>query len=439
MTLSISNNPLALSYVPQYRNTSFPQDLLRLSVFKFGALSKAPLPSSSNLFVRVYYFGVRFFSSIKQKILWFWLNRFQNQFIGKCFCSSKENFDVSRAERSKNILQGLGGEISYIVPQDQEGCIEVMMIKVADVANKISSMGGEWKKIQKNYVIFPPEELTNEWNEYYQQVLSQMGWKEEIIEEKKCLITATNMEIDNDFAQASSKCVLYPQLAVPYSNERRKIGYFLGKGLDVCAYDSRGVLESKGFSSEEGRYADADAVGRYLFEEQKYLPQNAWVIGTCGDTFVGSYLFKKYHQEGLNLFFENPPLNYKKFVEKQNWIVRIFERIFRKGIHAPGHSRLLELFPGDDFDTQGKMESLDWSLGSGKVILTKTIGDRLTPTDEVDQLGTIISRSGAEVTILENDPHIERIGGKQSKNPHVRPAYLNPDLQRDINKILLRE
>jgi len=389
-----------------YSFFAFLPRIIRLCVFKF-----AILPSST--------FYERFF-----------LNRFHNNAAGQGFGGCSQNFDALRAQKTVDSFKKLGAKEHFLTPQDREAKLQVMQFKVSDIKKKIESLGGSWLKDGDRILIKGPKQETPDWKEYYETALKKLFTNEKIENGSKILITAENAGNVpfQSFWGRKTDCVLLARLGRSFAMSKLEISYFLGKGIDVCAYDTRGVLNSEGEPSEGGLYNDIEAVGDFLF--QSYSPKKTCIYGSCGESFTAIHLFKKYHRLGINLFLQNAPASMGSVIKKINWIARSLFQFSGKAINAPKNSTCRNQ-KEDGFDSSAKIDSLN--QGSGYVILAKTIGDTTAPPEEVQEMGDKLRKKGNFVSILKSDPKDSQSRPGHT-DPHLAEPIRNPHLQAAIHQ-----
>ncbi len=404
--MNVSNHP---PITPVQHNIGwfsiFPK-IVRLCVFKFAIL---PL------------------STIYQR---FFLNRFHNNAAGAGFCGFSQNFDTLRAQKMVDALKALGGKEHFLTPQDREARLQVIQLKVCDIKEKIEELGGSWKKEGDRIIIEGPAQKSPAWDTHYNTVLKKIFSKEE---NGKLITSEYAKSIPFKENERKTECALLAKLGKSFAMSKLEIAYFLGKGIDVCVYDTRGILNSEGYPSEGGLYNDIEAVGEFLFEKEDYSPSKTCISGSCGESFTAMHLFKKYHAEGINLFLQNAPDSLGSVIKRVNVIARWLFGFSQKYVQAPKESNCSKA-PEDNFDSMGKIKGLK-PRQMGYVILTKTVGDDMAPESEVDNMAKKLKEKGGVVTVLEN-----RAEDSQARpghtDPHLADPVRNPKLQPAIHQLL---
>lgn len=380
----------------------------------------------------VYKFAILPFSTFYER---FFLNRFHNHAAGQGYLGCLQNYDISRAQESVKALKTLGGKEHFLIPKDREAKLQVIQLKVSEIKKKIEELGGFWGKEGSKIVIRGPKNENPEWKEYYENGLKQI-FRNEIEENgSKVLVTSECAEnIPFSVRTRKTDCILLARLGKSFAMSKFEISYFLGKGIDVCVYDTRGVLNSLGYPSEGGSYNDIDAVGDFLFKEQKYSPSKTCIFGSCGESFTAIYLFQKYHDQGINLFLQNAPDSLQSVISKVNVIARWIFSLYKGYIHAPQNSECSKTRE-DDFNSMKKIEGLK-TRNKGYVILAKTLGDEMAPTSEVDTMANKFKEKGSCVLLLENRAEDSRARLNHT-DPHLAHPLKNAKLQFSIHNQML--
>jgi pimeloyl-ACP methyl ester carboxylesterase len=207
---------------------------------------------------------------------------------------------------------------------------------------------------------------------------------------------------------------LLAKLAKSFAMNKFEITFFLDRGVDVVAYDPRGVVNSQGYPSEAGLYADIEAVGEAVVE--KYGAENVWVYGSCGESFAAVALFRKYCHQGMHMLLLTAPGSLERVIGRLNRIVAWLFSWARWALGAPEGSQLKGQQREDGFDSLGKLRGLTGA--KGRVVLASTVGDDTAPPEEVAEMGAALRQAGAEVTLFEN----------RAEESRVRPGLTDPHL-----------
>ena len=327
-----------------YAGLSFMQRALRLAVFKTADadryLFEGKVPFTKRyikFFPLSFLFGF-VYPSVNYLIQGKWIN---------------ESYDPVRAEAAKKVFQGLGAEITELDAADNVK-IEATLMRASELKKNIEALGGRWEKREIEgqgvcLVIIPPDESHKEkakWDTFYQNTLLPMSKEEgrphsegfwiktkKRIEgqEKEILITSKKAHLmpEIDAPDKKTKLVIFTEIAMPMSMRKRRVADWLGQGLDVALYNGHGMEDRKGIASEEASYEDASVVAEYLFklnqegsESKEYEPAKTLIFATCGSTFSGTYLVKKYHAEGINCLFEAPPTSLDAAIQSFSWVAK---------------------------------------------------------------------------------------------------------------------
>lgn len=383
----------------------------------------SPLPRMVRLCV--FKFGILPFSTCYERFI---LDRWQNHFSGHGYCGYTGNFDVVRARHSVEALLELGGKRYQFTPRDGEAKLQVIQLTAASLKEKIESLGGSWKKNNTEIIISQPTQITSEWNAFYEvlkKIFPNQG--------EGGLITSVHADQIPFFEEAKrTECILFSRLGKSFVMNKFEIGYFLGKGLDVCVYDTRGVLNSEGYPTEAGLYNDIESV--YDFLIKSYDPSKICIYGSCGESFSAMHLFAKYHSKGINLILDNAPGSLAQVMARVNWIAAWLFDFAADYIKAPVTSKCHETRE-DGFNSLKKINELSENKQAGYVILSKTVGDELVPPTEVDRMATLLKSKGNIVSVLENDAK-DSLARKNLGDPHLANPLRNPHLQSDFIKAL---
>ncbi len=391
---------------------AFLERIVRLAVFKYAVLP---------------------FSTCYQR---FFLRRFQNHFAGYGYCGYKSYFDETRAQSMINTLREFGGEVRWIIPKDGEARLQMVHLTVSSLRKKIESLGGSWEKQGGDIAIRPPKKLTPEWNQFYCDHLKRVFPIKKIDEEGESLVTAVGAEKIPFNENIKPECILFSSFAGPMVMKKHELAFFLGQGMDICIYDGRGLFNSQGYATEEGRYNDIDAVADELLNHYRG-PEAITIYGSCGESFPATYLFKKYHAEGINLIFVNAPLSLERALERTNkvafWIFKFFKNIIR----APLRSNCRHV-PGDGFDTYKKLTELsNYREGKyGYALLINTEGDEMAPPEEVEEMGKMLGEKGNFVVVLQNHSEDCPVRRGLENDAHLSDPLKNPYLKSKIIETL---
>lgn len=387
-------------------------------------------------FIRLatYKFAILPTSTVFERFL---LNRWQNHFSGHSFLGCLGNFSYRRAQKMRDALVELGGKVSWVIPKDGEARLQVVKLSASSLKLKIESLGGVWEKRGDLIIIEGPGYLSTEWDNFYTTVLKKIFKKEISFGNKSVLVTSEHVR-DIPFFEGKRKiqCVLLSSFALSFIMEKLEISYFLGKGLDVCLYDTRGILDSEGYPTEGGLYNDIEAVGEYLFYKEGYDPANVCIYGTCGRSFTGIYLYKKYFHKGINMILMNAPGSLDLVISRIHRIAAWLFHLFRDFLQAPFGSKCKNT-QEDGFNSMKKLESLDsYNVRSGFVILCKTPGDEIAPSEEVENMGELLQQKNVDVQILENDPKYSMLDNGLM-DPHTAHPLRSSD--PSIQKTLIEQ
>jgi hypothetical protein len=380
----------------------------------------------------VYKFGIWGDSTFYER---FFLNRFHNTAQGLGFFGCKQNYDNLRPQGMVEALKNLGGKEHFLVPKDGEAELQVIQLKCSDIHKKIKNLGGTWTKEGDKIVIRGPQAGSDDWSQFYTDVLKKIFKKEGRDDQGSFLITSESAESIpfNSWRRRKTDCAIFARLGKSFTMSKTEIAYFLGKGIDVCLYDTRGVLNSKGVPSEGGLNNDIEAVGEFLFQQQGHQPKKTCIYASCGESFTALHLFSKYHKEGINLFLQNAPASMGHVLGRINWIARRVFYSYQVYVQAPKGSESAKGLQ-DGFDSTAKIEALG-KRNSGYVILAKTPGDDTAPCEEIDAMGEKLRFKGSSVTVLESKAE-DSMARPGHTDPHLADPIRNPKIQPAIHKVL---
>ena len=387
---------------------------VRLAVFKYGVLSVGCF----------------------EKTL---LNSFQRKLSGHGFFSKSGNFDLPRAQNTVRTLIELGGEEFTIYPKDGEAKLQVIKIKASILREKIEDFGGLWQKEKNKFVIREPESKTLAWDEFYKK-LKRLFPDEQIDDDGRFLVTSENVETVqlmevNEFNEdlRKTQCVLFSGFSKSFAMKKNLASYFLGKGIDVCFYDPRGILNSEGYITEAGLYNDIEAVGDFLVNDKlagSYDPRHVCIYGSCGESFPAVKLFKKYNTRGINMILENSPGSLDRVISRLGFVVSKIFGFYSDYIKSPLESSC-NATTEDNFDSIKTLKEIENSEISGYVVLTKTKDDKIAPPEEIAGMAKILRKFGYDVRELENDPESSLKEGLDDhhltspiRNPHLQSAFV---------------
>lgn len=355
-----------------------------------------------------------------------WYERF---FLNLRLFGTLPNFSLERAKETIQALRILGEQIKVDTADSR---VDGVHLRASSIKAKIEEMGGSWDRVGDQLVIQGPSRPSDEWQSYF-QVLSKIFGRVEMREGKEVIITSDHAPLI-PFGENNRKteCVLFAKLARTFAMDKYEIAYFLGKGLDVCVYDIRGAMDSIGYPSEAGVYHDIESVGSYLFDQKGYEPAKTLIYGSCGESFTAAHLFKKYHDQGINLFFQNAPKSLGSVISKINFIARWIFKLVSWVIQAPITS-MCDKELEDFFNSEAKIKSLA-RRDNGYVVIAKTQGDTTASEKEIDEMAALFEEKGSEVALLASRPEDGMPNGET--DPHLSHPIRNPKLQESILKTI---
>ena len=366
----------------------------------------------------------------------FLLNRFQNNLNGYGCCSCLGNYDITRAQKLVNVLLDLGGEECKLTPQDGEATLQVIKLTAARLKEKIESLRGRWEIIDDQLIIIPPDTETQEWVTF-RDTLKKVFKSKRMGNGREVLVTSNNADLIPDIGEKKTQCILLARRGRSFVMNKFEIGYFLGKGIDVCVYDTRGVLNSTGYPTEGGIYNDIDVVGDFLM--QSYAPSTVCIYGSCGDSFSAMHLFKRYQQRGINMILENSPPSLERVISRTvhfapTWTFNFACRYAK----APSSSQCSGNHE-DGFDSLKKISSLsDAPKGSyGYVLLAATVGDPAVTESDVNEMVDLLRQKGNTVHLLQSHPKDSLIR-EWHNDPHLSSPLRNPFLQERYVEVLFQ-
>ena len=247
-----------------------------------------------------------------------------------------------------------------------------------------------------------------------------------------------NSGFEQDISSSEKRidCVLFAGFSKSFVMKKRKIGFFLSLGLDVCVYDPRGFLNSEGYPTEGGLYCDIETVGEELFKE--YNPGRVCLYGTCGDSFPAFHLHKSYQGQGLNLILENPPQSLDSSIQKIGGVARKIFNANSRYLQAPEDSLTKKLYQEDQFNSHEKISSLPERRQTdlGFVVLVKTEGDTIAPPEEVDQLASLLEARGNSVHVYENKAEDCEMPDNLKGDTHMASPIRNLSLRAKYGAVI---
>ena len=408
-------------------------------------------------------------------------------FCMACQCR-KEAYDPVRANAAKEVFKNMGAETEELNTADDVK-IETMLLQASILKDKIKKCGGEWKKMEIDgqgecFVIVPPntvdQKIPENWQEFYDSTLSPMKklWEEVEVtcadgKRRKVMITAHNAHLIPDIGsnKRKTRLIMFSEIAMPMTMRKRRVADFLGQGLDVAMYNGHGMEDREGIASEEASYEDVSVFAEHVFAKKKdtdgvpaalssklYNPSSTCLFATCGSTFSGSYLLKKY--KNINCFFEAPPTSLKAAIDSFHWIVRAvssvalftlslicswkitnISRSTNEMLHT-SNQVLRQKYKDenedvdelDGWDTEKKIEALEADR-PGYAIFIGIEGDNLSTPDSVqklaDQLRAKTDPQRGKVEYLRFAP-----GGRGA---HFQNGWEDPNLQEPILRTIHRK
>lgn len=320
------------------------------------------------------------------------------------FCSSDphpEPFDPERVNRSRAILEAMGGEEKILKTPDGLAEIRYMLLTYDAFKQKVNSAGGHISDITKDgrpiRVLIPPYRPTPLWQEFLSS-LEKMNWP-------KLDLNGREGFLLSETPTYSDSCVLNIHTARrTYAMDRKYISKHLGAGISVCGYDARGIHESTGTASEGGHYLDAKTVVEALHHTHGYPIHKIWATGSCGGGPMVAFLKKEYHKQGINIVLQNTFTSLSATIRNQPFPASLIGRLGIDAVQSqdPETCALVEQ---DHFNTLQKLESLPPYEGPGGVsmVLYATKDTTLAP-EEGARLSAAAEKIGKTYTMVRDTP-----------------------------------
>lgn len=335
--------------------------------------------------IGVFSFGEWQRSWIKNKII-----EVYSDGLGALFGNSR--WSDKRLEHGFEVLTNIGG-VRETTPSKDGTKLDSMRITYQNVVATIERNGGkivksfpidsivqgeatqckEARKAPSEYVdIIIPQESGPVWNSFYQNTLQHLKLE-------KATITMENGTVAEGFIlnhwneknpkrPKEGQCVIRcnsPTESYPIG--KRDAMRFVFLGLDVLLFDYRGTWKSKGIASEGGYYIDAEAIFEKATNTFGYQPKDIWLSGFCEGGAVATYLKKKYHKLGVNLFVQNAFDTMENVLRQQVFPASHIAHLGIDGIKSDD-PKITSRVEQDGFNNIYKLESLDTKEGIGIVV-----------------------------------------------------------------------
>jgi hypothetical protein len=222
------------------------------------------------------------------------------------------SFDPALAQRSVERFVSLGAKISFVVPRDGRGAVQMMTFQAGHLEQKIQALGGSWERRhlqgREVFAIVPPQNAGDEWLEFKEK-LNHFHWREE-----EGLIVTCDCA-DAIPAESATQCFLYAHsTSCSFASDWKRAGFYLGAKQDLCFFDNGNTWKNSGRPpSEESFYLEIEAV--YNKIKSAYPIDRLWVGGSCGGAPVAAYLKRLLHDQGVNFFVEQSFSDLDDFVK----------------------------------------------------------------------------------------------------------------------------
>lgn len=308
---------------------------------------------------------------------------------------SFQSFDSAIAQRSVDRFAALGAEISFVVPRDGRGEIQMMSFRARDLEQRIRSLGGSWERRncagKQVFAIIPPKHETAEWVDFKEK-LSHFGWREE-----------NGMWITCDCADAipsnnEKKCFLYAHsTSHSFASDWKRAGFYIGAKQDLCFFDNGNTWKNRGRPpSEESFYLEIEAVYNKIKDD--YSINDLWVGGSCGGAPVAAYLKRLLHHKGINFFVEQSFPDLDDFVKP---ISSFFAPLVKGSLSDPALS-MEQRPPACQFGAAKLWEDLHRYQGyqNGKFILVQVREDEHISSEAYERYLALAHKLNANVKHL---------------------------------------
>ncbi|KPK32256.1 MAG: hypothetical protein AMS24_04625 [Chlamydiae bacterium SM23_39] len=294
-------------------------------------------------------------------------------------------YSKKRMEKTYETFKKLTGKIESL--ELENGNIEYLSIKAEDFQKKVKSLGGTFVVIENKRYIKPPENPDENWNKFYTSLLDMKFWTEEIRDNKKHLLISDYFKKNKVI---SVNHTFFPTLKRPLHMYKRKIAFFLGNGLDIFIYNTRGLGNSKFKNeaiTEASCYYDAEQISKHFFKNNN--PENTLIVAECHTCLIGTYILEKYYDQGINNYFEKFPLSKDHFIDKLfendypifKPIQKILIYLITKSIQEYKNKKNYPKINEDGFNSLKKLNSLNSDKTARVLIFAFVEKDNLTPYD----------------------------------------------------------
>ncbi len=378
---------------------------------------------------------------------------------GGCLDTQRRlTFDPYRLDQAFGTLEAIGGSRFPVFSKDGTK-LDTMLIRFADVENRIREMGGQIAKCmpitieetvqegkERTYhckkghhpsgtneyvdIILPFGESTK-WGNFYNTVLLGLGLEKGEIQMPSGEIVhgliVKHWNSVNPSRPKPGQCFIRcnaPTESYPMA-KRDVLRRLFGTQGDCLLFDYRGTWKSEGVPSEGGYYIDAETMVDKAINEYGYKPGDIWADGFCLGSGVAMHLFRKYHDLGINIFVQNP----------FDSMLRTFKtQLFPGNILGPlGISEIRSWDPfitqsakEDCFNSVGKLEGLQGEPKKGTAIIVNTDTDTTVPANAHARLATAMGQV-AEKCFTTNYRHPDR-----NKNGHSADILSDPLLWNKV-------
>ncbi len=304
------------------------------------------------------------------------------------------------------ILENIGGVKNKITALDGLAVIEYMIFRHEVFLKIIEENGGRWGKVNLTcldekkdlykqnskgdvfYLIYKTPTncfyKNKRWKRFFYGSLGDLGWDRiQFIDDggKRQYAYITNIgDLPLKKGHVFLRC---HSPGKGYVSENVYIGRHLGMMCDICVFDYRGTLNSKGIPSEGGYYLDAITIFEQLVYKYKYELKKIWVTGFSLGAAVAAIIKLKYHRFGINYICENSFCSLKELIKKRNKIIKLVGFIGVNSILSKD-KKTLKLIKQDFFNTAEKFNILINEKQTvcdkkGMVIIISTKNDSVVP------------------------------------------------------------